>query len=375
MTDDDGALGWEVVTSSEARGRGAVEVFERSIAAFFGTAYAVAVSSGTAALHCALAAYGIGPGDEVLVPAVSVVMSAVPVLYQGAKPVFVDSAVDRVDFDYDDLESKVTPRTRAVIPVYMWGCSHDQERLIEFAERYHIGVIEDACQAHGSTWAGKYLGTFGDLGCFSMHQNKLLSVGEGGFILTDNRALAEECRSFADHFSNPGRLTESYAYLGHNYRLSPILAEIALARLNRLAEAVSNRIIQSQYIVSCVGDETLVPYEYRDSELSNRFSPLLLYAHNEQSGDASTGTRFAQYGVLNSTGTFGLAPAWRRLVFKDCCEDVNARPSPMPNADRLLHMVLAINMMPNGTMDDATRMVDSIKYAKSCIMGDEYDRR
>jgi perosamine synthetase len=198
--------------------------FEAVLRQVFDVKEAIAVSSGTAALHCALAALDIGPEDEVLVPSLAVSMSIVPVLYQQARPIFVDAASGRVDFDYEDLERNVSPRTKAIIAVHLWGCSYDMDRLMRFARRRHLAVIEDACQAHGSQWQGRYLGTWGDVGCFSMRDGKLVSTGEGGFLLTHTPAIAQACRTFRTHQANMHDPSQSYQRLGYNYRLSEIQA-------------------------------------------------------------------------------------------------------------------------------------------------------
>lgn len=147
---------------------------------------------------------GIGPGDEVLVPALAVIMSIVPVLYLGATPVFVDSAPGQIDFDYADLVRKITPRTRAILPVYLWGTACMMPQLMEIAAQHGFPVVEDACQAHGSTWDGKAPGTWGKAGCFSMRDGTLIATGEGGFLLTNDRQVAAFCRAFRTHWSAPG---------------------------------------------------------------------------------------------------------------------------------------------------------------------------
>lgn len=143
-----------------------VSRYETELTRCFGVPNAVAVASGTAALHCALASCGIGPGDEVLVPAVSVVMSVAPVCYLGAQPVFVDCGPSGADFSYEDLAAKVTTRTKAVVPVYLWGRAGDPARLADFAAEHGLQMIEDACQAHGTLVRGRLAGTFGTSAAF-----------------------------------------------------------------------------------------------------------------------------------------------------------------------------------------------------------------
>lgn len=331
---------------------------------------AVLVSSGTAAIHCALAALGIGPGDEVLVPSLSVVMSVAPILYQGATPVFVDSSPGQIDFDYDDLERKLTPRVKAVLPVYMWGRSYDMHRLARFAGSQNIAIVEDACQAHGSIYDAKLLGTWGDLGCFSMQDGKLLSTGEGGFVLTNNTDLADACRRFRTHWANPAFPDLAYQRLGHNYRITAFQAHWARMQVPFLAEIVRRRRDQASHLLSRLDHVNGVSV-YRDGvhEEANGYCPVLLTA--ESLPARLIAVELARRGVPNSVGTFGLRPcqAWDMFQKSSNARVRKAsRAAFTPNAERLLDRVLAIILTEKQSHDDLDRIAHVVRSTLDATM-------
>ncbi|MEO6890604.1 MAG: aminotransferase class I/II-fold pyridoxal phosphate-dependent enzyme [Ktedonobacteraceae bacterium] len=334
--------------------------FEATLAEYFGVKEAVAVCSGTAALHCALAALGIGPGDEILVPALSVVMSAVPIVYQQATPVFVDCQPGRVDFDYQDLKRKTTVRTRAILPVYLWGCSYTMQRLLDYAQHQSLWVIEDACQAHGTMWSSRYLGTWGHLGCFSMRDGKLLSTGEGGFLLTNHPELAQRCRSFRSHWANPHDSAHSYERLGHNYRLAEWQALLGRAQVRIFPTTLAHRRWQTEYLLTRLADVPEVePYVFAPEEIPNYFSPVLLL--RESLATRRIAERLSARGVRNSVGTFGLKPAGEWPVFREAGQRTDgAQITPTPNAAAFLERVLALILLPQYGVAELDALIATI---------------
>jgi len=324
-----------------------VDRLEADLARCFGTRHAIAVSSGTAALHCALAALRIGPGDEVLVPAVSVVMSAAPVLYTGARPVFADCDETGADFDYDDLAAKVTSRTRAIMPVYMWGRAADPGRIQGFASSHGLHVIEDACQAHGTSVGGKALGTFGDAGCFSLKDGKILWSGEGGFILTSNDDIAGRCRAFRTHWQAAPAGPSAVAELGHNYRMTEIQAVLARWNLTRFGDLLRLRRAQAAALISALsGIAALHWHPPGDREDWNGFSPV---ATLDLPRPRVLARRLAEAGVPNSTGSFALVANDQRSVF------AHLSPAPCRRARHFVDTTLAITL---GEHDDEQRIAD-----------------
>ncbi len=228
-----------------------IEEFERVFASYMNSRYAIAVSSGTAALHVALAAAGVGAGDEVLIPPYTFVATATAVLHQNAIPVFVD--IDPISFCMDptDLAHKLTDRTKAIIPVHLFGYPADMDPIIEVAQRHNLIVIEDACQAHGSEYKGKKVGTLGKAGCFSFFESKNMMTGEGGIIITDDEEFAAQCRLIRHH-GEPSWYT--YERLGFNYRMTTIQAAIGIEQLKKLDKMNEGRIKNSLYLNSLLKD-------------------------------------------------------------------------------------------------------------------------
>ena len=233
-------------------GGAATGQLEHELARAFGVPHAVAVASGTAALHAALSACGIGPGDEVLVPALTVVMTVAPVVALGATPVFVDSDPATLDLDYDDAARKITPQTQAILPVHLWGRMGDPAALSAFASGHGLTIIEDAAQAAGSSRSGRKAGTIGAAGCFSMKDGKILWSGEGGFLLTARRELAEHAAAFRSHWQQPPPGQAPQSRLGTNSRLAGPLAAIALANLRRFPELAHQRREQTRSLLDAL---------------------------------------------------------------------------------------------------------------------------
>ena len=212
-----------------------VSRFEQAFGAFCGATHALAVSSGTAALHLALAARGIGPGDEVIVPALTFVATANAVTYTGARPVFAD--VDPVTWTLApaDVERKLSSKTRAIVAVHLYGHPADLDALREIARPRKVLLVEDAAEAHGARYRGQIVGALGDIGCFSFFGNKLLSTGEGGMVVTNDAALAESANSLRGHA--PGRGPSArydHPRVGYNYRMTSLQAALGCAQLEDL---------------------------------------------------------------------------------------------------------------------------------------------
>jgi len=230
---------YEVVRSGRLSQGPRVEEFEERFAEYIGAKQAVAVFNGTAALHLALAAIGVDQGDEVLVPSFSFVSTANVVLFQKAKPVFCDIRPDTYNLDPDEIEGKMTTRTKAIMPVHYAGQVADMKPIMEIAEKRGISVIEDAAEAHGSTYDGRKAGTLGDAGCFSFYPNKNMTTGEGGMITTDDDDLAERLRMMRSHGQDR---RYHHILLGYNYRMTELQAALGIVQLGRLEESIENRI-------------------------------------------------------------------------------------------------------------------------------------
>ena len=210
-----------------------VTAFEKLMAERSNRQYGISVTNGTAALHLALAVLGIGPGDEVIVPSLTFVATANAVCYTGATPVFADSEPAYWQIDPDQLEALITPRTRAIIPVDLYGHPADMDAILAVAQKHDLYVIEDAAEAHGASYRGRPCGSFGDMSCFSYYGNKVITTGEGGMILLDEADWDERARFLRDHAMSK---TERYYHpeIGFNYRMTNIQAALGLGQLERL---------------------------------------------------------------------------------------------------------------------------------------------
>jgi perosamine synthetase len=207
-----------------------VKAFEEAFANMCEVKHAIATTSGTTALHVALLAHGIGEGDEVITSPFTFIASANSVLYTGARPVFVD--IDPATFNMNTalIEKAITPRTRAILPVHLFGLSCDMDQILEIARKHHLVVIEDACQSHGALYNGRRVGSFGT-GTFSLYPTKNMTSAEGGMITTDDDELAEKCRVIRQHGM---RRRYYHDELGFNFRMTDVHAAIGLAQLQKL---------------------------------------------------------------------------------------------------------------------------------------------
>jgi perosamine synthetase len=215
--------------------------FEAAFGAFVGARFATATSSGTAALHLAVKALGIGRGDEVITTPFSFVASANCVLFEDAVPVFVD--IDRTTFNLDValIERRITPRTKAILPVHVFGRPANIDAILDIAERYKLRVIEDACEAIGARWRGQRVGSLGDAGAFAFYPNKQMTTGEGGMLVTNDPALDRSFKSLRNQGRGDSGAWLQHEQLGFNYRLSDINCALGLAQLGRLEDILRRR--------------------------------------------------------------------------------------------------------------------------------------
>ena len=227
-----------------------VEEFERAFAAMCGVRHAVATSSGTTALHLALLAHGIGPGDEVITSPFTFISSANSVLFVGATPVFVDIDESSYNIDPSLIEARITPRTKALMPVHLFGNPCDMEAIMAIAARHGLVVIEDAAQAHGASINGKKVGSFGT-GCFSFYPTKNMTTAEGGMVTSDNDQVAERVRLLRNH----GMKRRYYHdFLGYNFRMTDLQAALGLAQLAKLEVFNEKRIANARYLTEHLRD-------------------------------------------------------------------------------------------------------------------------
>ncbi|MEP7053046.1 MAG: DegT/DnrJ/EryC1/StrS family aminotransferase, partial [Pseudomonadota bacterium] len=209
--------------------------FERAFAKYLDVPYAVTTTNGTTALHLALVAAGIGPGDEVIIPAFTMIASAFAVCYTGAKPVFVDADVTNWNIDPALVEAKVTPRTKAIMPVHVYGHACDMDALQQIADKHGLLIIEDAAEALGSLYKGRKCGAIGDVNCFSLFANKLITTGEGGMVIARDDRFIEKLRYYKNLcFPLDGSRRYVHEEIGFNFRMPNVVAAIGLAQIERV---------------------------------------------------------------------------------------------------------------------------------------------
>ena len=241
----------EVAKSKKLRRAEAALEYERTIAEWFDTKHAIAVSSGTTALHIALAAFGIGPGDEVIVSPYTFVASDTAVLEQNAIPIFADIDPVHLTLDPEDVARRITPRTKAIIPVTISGTPVDLDPIMDLAKKHHLWVLEDACQSLGATYRDRLVGTIGHVGVFSSITGKITNTGEGGFIITDDKDLFEKMWGYMDFARKRSLGPASKYHWGlpcTNYRITNMQAAIGTQQMKRAWEMINKRTENSNYL-------------------------------------------------------------------------------------------------------------------------------
>jgi len=247
-----------------------VPAFESAFARYIGRRHAVAVNSGTSGLFLSLQALGVGPGDEVVTTPFTFIASATCIMAAGATPVFVDIDPVILNIDPKRIEAAVTGRTKAILPVEVFGNPAGFDRVCEIAERHGLPILEDSCEALGSALNGKKAGSFGALSVFGFYPNKQITTGEGGMILTDNASLADACVSLRNQGRGKGGGWLAHERLGYNFRLSDINCALGIAQLSRLEEIKAKRRRVANWYQEMLADEErlIVPTEPAGGELS-----------------------------------------------------------------------------------------------------------
>ncbi len=273
--DEEAAAAAEAIRSGWLSQGERVREFEDAVARYVGAEHAIATSNCTTALHLALIAAGVGPGDEVICPSFSFIATANSIVHAGATPVFVD--IDRRTYNIDvaAIEAAITPQTRAIMPVDQIGLAADIPAVIEIARRHGLRVVEDAAPSLGATVGESRIGGLSDFTCFSFHPRKSITTGEGGVITTNDAAAAERLRTIRSHGASVSDLArhqsgttdiEEYRELGYNYRMTDIQGAIGVVQMRRLDEVVgARRRLAERYTALLAGDDRIeIPYEPAD---------------------------------------------------------------------------------------------------------------
>ncbi|MEZ6131813.1 MAG: DegT/DnrJ/EryC1/StrS family aminotransferase [Planctomycetaceae bacterium] len=307
-----------------------VDQFEGAFADYIGVKYAISCSNGTTALHVALLALGIGPGDEVIVPTLTYIASANAVTYTGAKPIFVDSAAGTWQIDVDDVRRAITARTRAIMAVHLYGQACNMNEIVALARDHDLLVVEDCAEAIGTRIGAQHVGTFGDIASFSFYGNKTITTGEGGMVVTNNPTL----RNRTSHLKGQG-LAEFREYwhdiIGYNYRMTNICAAIGCAQLERIDSTLAKKREIAGWYRARLADAFEFQVEERGTTHSHWMVCLLV-----ESADARDPlrNRLAQGGVETRPVFYPVhsmpmyAHAYRRMPVAD---DVASRGINLPS--------------------------------------------
>jgi perosamine synthetase len=365
IEEDDIAAVVEVLQSDWLTVGPTVEAFEHAFARFVGAAYAVAVSSGTAALHAAMHALEIGPGDEVIVPPLTFAASANCVIYQGGTPVFADVEPDTLLLDPRQVEEKLTARTKAIVAVDYAGQPCDYDALTTIARRHGVALVADACHSVGGEYRGRTVGVLGDLTAFSFHPVKHLTTGEGGMVTTNAPELARRMRMFRNHGiatdhrqrAERGSFYYEMVTLGYNYRITDIQCALGLGQLQKLPAFIRRRQeIAARYDEAFSSLEGISPTQVR----ADRISAYHLYPvqfHTEAVG-LSREIVYAALRAENIGVNVHYLPVYLHPYYRQRFE---TGPGLCPVAEAAYARLITLPLFPRMTDEDVTDVVMAVK--------------
>lgn len=301
-----------------------VREYEERLASYFGVGYAVAFSSGTAAIHGGMAALGIGPGDEVVIPATAPVMTGLPILFQNAIPVFCDVVPGRFDLHLEDLERKITPRTKAVICAPMWGYPINADEVAAVCDRWGVPLLEDIAQATGACVKGRKVGIFGAVGCASTHERKLICTGEGGFTITDDERLARRMREFQRYGM---AFTTADAWdrqrggggtsLGINYKMNAFTAAIGCSQVEKLEAKICKRAENARKIAEGLsGCPGVRAYEVDIQDKANYYALVVEFRSVDGMHAGDVARALKSRGVACDTLEYDYRPLYEYPLFQ-----------------------------------------------------------
>ncbi len=330
-----------------------VAEFEEKYAEWIGADYAIAVNSGTAALHVALLSCGIGEGDEVITTPFTFIASGNSILYTGAKPVFADINLDTYTMDPNSIEALITENTKAILPVQLYGQSADMEKINEIAERHGLIVIEDAAQAHGAQFNGENVGTLGDMSCFSFYPTKNMTTSEGGIITTNDEDLADNAKMFRAHGAS---VRYHHDEIGYNFRMTDISAAIGLAQLDKIDEFNDKRISNAAYLNDGLKDV--------DGVVTPYCSDRAKHVYHQYTIRVEKGNRDDWVDIINDcgvgTGIHYPIPLYNQPIYKALGIDGGC-----PNAELAADNVISLPVHPSLTKEDLDRVICAVKTASN----------
>ncbi|MEA2054365.1 MAG: DegT/DnrJ/EryC1/StrS family aminotransferase [Candidatus Thermoplasmatota archaeon] len=324
------------------------KTFEQEFAAFCNAKYGVATNSGTSALHVAMLTVGIKRGDEVIVPSHTFVATVSPLLHIGAKPVFTEINKETYTTDPDEIQKKITNKTKAIVPVHLYGHPCDMDTINELAEEHDLKIIEDACQAHGAEYKGKRVGSIGDMACFSFFPSKNMTVaGDGGMIVTNDEEYAIKARALVNQGRVEGRKYE-HDFAGFNYRMSELLAAIGRVQLKHLPEWIEKRRNAARmYNEFLEGENVILPVE---KEWAKHVYHLYVIRHERR----DELREFLKERSI-AAGVHYPMPVHLQPSVRDFTDTVS-----LPFTEKVAQEVLSIPMHPEMSLEDVRYVADAI---------------
>jgi len=329
------------------------ETFENNFAKFAKAKNAVAVNSGTAALHMALWTAGVKAGDEVILPSFTFIATAEAVALTGAKPVFVDVKPDTYNIDPSKIEQAITNKTRAVIPVDLYGLPAEMDKLKEIADKHNLILVEDAAQAHGASYKGKPPGYFADMTCWSFYASKNITTGEGGMITTNNEEYAENLRLIRSH----GEKDEYKAsVLGHNYRMPEIAAAIGVEQLKKLPKFVEKRRKNAQALTERLRsiNQLILPTEPRGCR-----SSWYLYTVRIRTGGERERAKFVEDLRKKGVG----ATVYYHTPIHQMPFYQQFGTYRLPNTEKVAQQVFSLPVHPKVTLKNVEYIAEAVRNA------------
>lgn len=332
-----------------------VAELEEAFAAYCGTKFAVAVNSGTAALHAALYAAGVGPGDEVITTPFSFIATINPILMQGAKPVLVDIDPETFNLDPKAVEAAITPKTKVIMPVHLYGQPADMDEINALAEKHGLKVIEDACQAVGANYGDKKAGNLGDMGCFSLYATKNIMCGEGGMVTTNDEAYVTAIKRFRQH-----GMTAPYEYaeLGYNYRMTDLQAAIAVEQVKKADGFNQQRQANAAGLSQGLKDATNIICPVTKAGRSHVFHQYTIRLKGDLAAKRlDIMEQLKQAGV--GSGIYYPKP----LHAYPHIQALGYKLGDFPNAEQAANEVLSLPVHSKVTADDAATIVAAVREA------------
>ena len=325
-----------------------VDQFQKEFSKFVETKHSIATSSGTTALHTALLAAGVTPGDEVITTPFTFAATSNSILYSNATPVYADITPETFNLNPEKIEEKITDKTKAIVPVHLYGQPADMDAINEIAEKHDLKVIEDAAQAHGAVYKGKKIGSIGDLGCFSFYPTKNMTTSEGGMVTTNDDDLAEKSGMIRAHGESK-RYEQSL--LGYNYRMTDIAASIGLVQLKKIDEFNTKRNENAEYLSEGMEDIPGITTPIVADNVTHVFHQYTIRVSKDRD-------KFKEFLTENGIGTGIHYPI---VLYKQPFYEKMGITGNCPEAEKAASEVISLPVHPSLTVEELDTIIETVK--------------